>query len=378
MALPTGSSLGLSTQVGQSITFPDPNHVQPKMMQYSVSTQTQMPGNVLLQIAYVGNKVTNLEINKNINGLPAQYYNQGAAEASYLTQLVPNPMAGLLPGSSLNAATIQRQFLLVPFPEFGSVTDNYASKGSVLYNSLQVSATKRLGHGFDMQGNFTWSKIMDTTIYLNPNEDSLNSPFRFQDPNPNLVANLFGAYHFTTLSGRPAWERSILGGWSIHGVLRAQNGSLIATPGSSSGGAGNVTLIGNPRQGNATYSRFFNTCYLNASGQEVLTSTATGPACDSLSPTPAFQQHASFVLNNIGPYLNLRELVHPLLDTSVFKTFTLHERLNLEIRGEFFNVLNTPNFGGPGTNPATTSFGLVTLTQQNDPRIGELTVRINF
>ena len=67
--LPTGSSLGLATQNGQAITFPDQNHTQPKIMQYSVSVQTQLPANVVLQLAYVGNKASQLEINKSINAL---------------------------------------------------------------------------------------------------------------------------------------------------------------------------------------------------------------------------------------------------------------------------------------------------------------------
>jgi hypothetical protein len=73
----------LTTQVGQSITFPDQNHTQPKIMQYSVSVQTQLPANMVLQIAYVGNKASQLEINKNIDVLPAQYFNQGSTGVTY-------------------------------------------------------------------------------------------------------------------------------------------------------------------------------------------------------------------------------------------------------------------------------------------------------
>jgi hypothetical protein len=368
--LPTGSSLGLATQVGQNVTFANQNHTQPKIMQYSVSVQTQLPANMVLQLAYVGNKASQLEINKNINALPAQYYNQGAGEATLLQTLVPNPMAGLFPGSSLNAATIQKQFLLTPFPEFGSVTDNYASTGSILYNSLQTSVVKRVSHGFSMQGNFTWSKIMDRNIYLNP-QDPLISPFRYQDPNPNLVGNLVGIYQFSSLSGKPAYERLTLGGWQVNGVLRAQNGNLVATP-------ANVTPLSSPRLGNATYGRYFNTCYENAAGALVMT-TATAPGCDAASPIPAFQQHISFTLNNIGPYMNdVRQRVHPLFDFTLFKQFQLHESLNFEIRGEFFNILNTPNFSGPNTSLGSASYGIVTLTQANDPRLTQLTARLNF
>jgi hypothetical protein len=325
---------------------------------------------MVLQLAYVGNKASQLEINKSIDAVPAQYYNQGAAGVTFLQTQVPNPMAGLLPGSSLNSATVQRQFLLLPYPEFTNVTDNYASKGSVLYNSLQASLVKRVSHGFSFQGNFTWAKIMDQNIYLNP-QDSLNSPFRYQDPNPNLVGNLVGIYQFPSLAGKPSYERLALGGWQVNGVLRAQNGNLVATP-------ANTTPLSSPRLGNATYGRYFNTCYRNTAGALVM-STSTAPACDSTSSIPAFQQHLAFTLNNIGPYMNdVRQRVHPLFDFTIFKQFPLHESLNFEIRGEFFNILNTPNFGGPNTTLGSASYGIVTLTQANDPRLTQLTARLNF
>ena len=376
--LPTGSTLGLATQLGANLNFPDPNHVQPKMIQYSASVQTQLPASTVLQVAYVGNKVSQLEITKNINALPAQYLNQGAAGVTFLQGTIKNPMAGLIPtNGNLNGATIQRQFALLPFPEFGTVADSYASTGSALYNSLQTSVTKRLSHGISVIGNFTWSKIMDTTLYLNA-QDSLSQPFRFQDPNPNLVGNLVAIYQLPTLSGKPAYERLAIGGWQLNSVLRAQNGALVANPGGSVTAASNVNGFSNPNLGNATYGRFFNTCYLNAAGAPVLT-TPTAPGCDSANSTPAFQQRLAFTSNTTGPYMNyVRQRVHPLMDLSLFKKFNIKERTSFEIRAEFFNILNTPNFGGPGTTPGSSNYGVVTLTQANDPRLTQLTARINF
>ena len=104
-------------------------------MQYSVSVQTQLPANVVLQIAYVGNKASQLEINKSINALPAQYYNQGAAGVTFLQTQVPNPMAGQLPGSSLNSATVQRQFLLLP------VSRIYERNGQLCFEREAFSIT---------------------------------------------------------------------------------------------------------------------------------------------------------------------------------------------------------------------------------------------
>jgi hypothetical protein len=224
-------------------------------------------------------------------------------------------MAGLLPGSSLNVDKIPQYQLLVPFPEFTGVTDNYASKGSALYNSLQTSVVQRVSHGFSKQGNFTWSQIMDQNICLNP-QDPLSSPYRYQDPNPKLVGNLVGIYQFSSLSGKPAFERWTLGGWQINGVLRAQNGNLVANPeavGSSTGNGGSqygnsvtYTRLGSARLGNATYGRYFNTCYADRTGTPIPTSfnpggTVKTPGCDSASSTPAFRQNLLFTMNTTGP-----------------------------------------------------------------------------
>jgi hypothetical protein len=163
-------------------------------------------------------------------------------------------------------------------------------------------------------------------------------------------------------------------------VLRAYDAPLVPAPGSATTGSQyglttTYTYLSSPVQASRSYSRFFNTCYEDSNGNPVVAAT---PSCDSTSSHPAFQADPSFTLASIGPYLNLRELVHPLFDVSVFKQFKIHESASFEIRGEFFNVLNTPNFGAPGTTPGTAAYGVVTQTQVNDPRLVQLTARINF
>lgn len=91
VTLPTGNSLGLGSALGQNISFSDPNHVQPRSTQHTLSVQQQFAGNLALQIAYVGARPTRLEVNHNINVLPAQYYDQGSAEVTYLNNKMANP-----------------------------------------------------------------------------------------------------------------------------------------------------------------------------------------------------------------------------------------------------------------------------------------------
>jgi Carboxypeptidase regulatory-like domain len=368
VTLPTGSSLGLATALGQSVSFVDQNHVQPKSAQYSASVQQQLPANIGLQVAYVGSRPTRLEVNHNINVLPQQYYDQGAAGVTYLNTAVPNPMAGKFTGTTgLNNATIARNLLLLPFPEFGTVTEQYSSIGSSPYNALQIQVQRPMKNHFALQANFTWSKTMLHTTFLNPFDTKLAS---IQDANATIVGNIFGTVQLPTFAHLNYAERLILGGWQFNGVMRAQNGPLISTP-------SNVDIIGSTTQSSPTYGRFINTCYQNTSGVNVA-STASAPACDALSSVPAYRQRLAYTTQHNSNVLNIRQRIHPLVDASLFKQFQIHEGTSFEIRGEFFNLFNTPNFGGPGTGIGSSTFGVVTLTQANDARIGQLTARINF
>jgi len=383
VTLPSGSSLGLGTGLGQNISFVDPNHVTPKSAQYSASVQQQFPGRFVLQVAYIGARPTRLEVNHNINVLPAQYLNQGAAGVSFLNAAVANPMAGRFTGTgttSLNNATVPRYQLLLPFPEFGAVTEQYSSIGSAPYNSLQIQVQRPMRNHFSIQGNFTWQKIMLRNGFFN-NGNAVTNPnlYSVQDPNATLIANIFGTVQLPRFMNRPAYERLLIGGWQLNSVLRAQNGNLITAPLT-------VNLIGDPTQGNKTYSRYINTCYQNQAGANVA-STASAPACDSLSPNPAYRQRYAYDLQSNSTYIGVRQRIYPLLDLSMFKRFEVREGVSFEIRGEFFNVLNTPNFNGPnttignaqfGASPYTSIGGATYYTQANDPRIGQLTGRINF
>lgn len=366
---PSGSSLGLSTLIGQSLSFITPHYSEPRNLQWTVSEQTQLPLNLTLQVAYAGNRSWSLENTQSINPLPANYYNHGQAGITYLQTQVTNPMAGLIPtNATINGATIQQQYLLLPFPEFGSLSQIDTSNGGALYNGLQVTVSKPLSHGLSVMGSFTWAHMMDSQAYLNATDPG---PERYQDTNPTLLGGIYVNYKLPEFSGTSRYVRAVVGGWQANVVTHIQNGTLVGNP-------SGVTWLSNPHLSSKSYSRYFNTCYLNAAGAMVMT-TSSAPACDSTSSVPAFQQHLNFTLNNTGPEMNgVRILDHPLVDSSLFKVFPIHENFTFELRGEFFNVLNTPNFGGPGTSPGSSTYGVVSLTQQNDPRIGQLTGRINF
>jgi hypothetical protein len=389
--LPTGSSLGLSTAVGTNITFADPNHVQPRTQQLTVNVQQQFPGNVEFQVAYVNNRPSQLEVSQDINALPQQYYSAGTDPQTnlnnqvYLNAFVPNPMYGKLPStanSNLTQPTIARQLLLRPFPEFGSITKAYQSIGYQRYDALQVQVSKPMKYHVRLQGSFTWNKLISHTSFLN--NFGLGSTLTgLQDTGPTYIGNVFATVELPKFEKLSYYERLTLGGWKLNTVMRAQNGSLISAP-------GGVDQIGDPVSGAPrNFQRMFNTCYQTVSAQTIggvpniavvapVNTSASVQGCDATSPNPAFRTRFSYTIQNNSPFINERQRIYPLVDLSLFKQFIIREGVSFEIRGEFFNVGNRPNFGGPGTGLSSASYGVVTLNQANDARQGQLTARINF
>jgi len=380
VALPTGTTLGLETGIGQNVNFNDQRHVTPRAAEYTLNIQQQLPYNIALQVGYVGSRATRLEVGGyNINTLPTSYFNQSSAEATYLNTAVANPMAGKFASTyasnaTLNAATIKQYLLLVPYPEFGTVTEQNSSLGSTPYNSLQIQVSHPISHHLSIQGNFTWDKLMLHNAYLN-NGSGENTALdtkleSVQDPNSNVLANIFGTYELPTFAKSPYWERLAIGGWKLNGILLMANGGLISAP-------SGVNIIGPTGVANRTYSHYINTCYETSNGALVVNTTGRG-ACSSATDTPAYIQRAAYTTQTNSLYIPVRQTFHPLLEGSLFKVFPIRESTTFEIRGEFFNLLNSPIFGSPNTSIGNSAFGQVTLTQANDPRYGQLTARLNF
>jgi hypothetical protein len=65
------------------------------------------------------------------------------------------------------------------------------------------------------------------------------------------------------------------------------------------------------------------------------------------------------------------------LDQGISKSFTIREGMFVEVRGEFFNFLNTPRFGAPGHAFGSGSFGTIN-SQANAPRHGQFGARFVF
>jgi hypothetical protein len=222
--------------------------------------------------------------------------------------------------------------------------------GADKYNSLQAQLDKRTSKGLTYHGAFTYSKdIGMTTSILIPqyiNRDyyatSLDRTFHFVFSASYDLP--FGKNKQMLQHGVGAW---IAGGWSLQGIFNHYSGSLftITASGSSLNAPGN-TQTANLINPNVTKT---------GNG---ISSTNVSPAASVTNAyfNPLAYQSVSAVAFGTGGFDQLRGPGNDNIDMNLFRNFRLTERFNLQIRGEGFNIANTPHFNNPsGTNVSNMS-----------------------
>ena len=276
---------------------------------------------------------------------------------------MPNPYAGLLPATSLNGSTTTLQQLLLPYPQFTSVTENNLPIGQAWYNSMQVRFDKRLTHGLNVLVSYTYSRTLESVSFLNN-----------QDSGPSRTLTSTDTPHRIVVSGNwaiPLFARThgILGiflkGWQANGVFVRQVGFPLAAP------AGYYSSGIDPSLPDPTDQRYFNTCLLQTNGTRFGCASATEPV--------AFIQQQNNTLRTLSSrFPSIRPPKVPNADLSLFKAVALHENWKLQFRAEAFNATNSPQLGSPSTSLTSTAAGTVGLTQSNDPRNIQLALRLMF
>jgi len=382
---PVGSSLGLLTQAGTGVTFNLPTRRIPKTHQYSFGVQHQLPWQLRLDVSYAGSRSQDLltgDFNiggaRNLNVLSAETLERARTDAAYNTFLnaqVPNPFAGLLPGTALNAATVQRRQLLLPYPQFTNVTQGLENVGQIWYNSLQVSLEKRLSSGFTFVTAYTWSKAIGALTFLNDQDLEPTRAVTDEDRTHRLVIS--GVWQLPFGKGRRFGSGAgratelLIGGWEYTWIATIQSGRPLNLP-------GNVDLIGDLTAGDQTFDRYFNTCVLPFGATQARQPNASNTGFESCS-NPAFAIRGPNTLRTIPLRSSqVRLPSRPQFDMSLNKSFNFTETVRFQVRLESFNTFNTPIYGGPNTDPTSTNFGFITRNQANQPRNVQLGFKLVF
>jgi hypothetical protein len=371
---PVGSSQGLGTLLGQSPSFADPSGRIGYVYSFSFGIQKQLGNQIRVGASYVGSRTYDGPVTKTYNALSKQNLALGdvtqGGNPNTLNQQVPNPFQGLLPGTSLNSATITEQQRLLPFPEFTGLSEQNIPVGRVWYNALQMSLQKRYSSGFSLTASYTLSKNIQALSYLNPQDAAVANtivPF-----DRTYVFVLAPIYELPFGPGRPLLNAShglisrIVGGWQLMGNFTWQSGVPMTVP-------SGVFVIGNPVLPNPTPGQMFNTGMIDSTGKVV----------DQVGNlAPAFQIQPAFSLRTASLYFgDLRDRWGPMLDMTMVKRTQIRERLNLELRVDALNALNHPLWAGdPVISPTSPTFGQLLLNngQTNEPRQLQFSARLVF
>jgi hypothetical protein len=328
------------------VDYFQPNPPRNYVMQWSLSVQREIAPSTSILIAYVGSRAIHnaLQTDDSNIVLPT------LTSAGYL-------WAG---GPVLN-------------PNVARISSTFFNSDAV-YHALELQVVKRLSHGFQVQGSYTWARSIDTSSGSTDGDQFLNgiSSLLFFDrklrrgPSDfNVDQNLVVSYVWSIpsprkLTGAFAWPVS---GWEWNGILTLTGGvpftvlvggdplglnntDPFAYPNrSTSGSCSSPVNPGNPD----------NYIKLNCFSLPTAPASFAAQCVDfpgAAKPAPNGQVYCANLLGNesrnalIGPGL-------ANFDTSFFKNNPIKrisENFNVQFRAEIFNLLNHPNFSPPTDN----------------------------
>lgn len=366
---PVGNAQGLSTNLGQSISYSAVNRTLPRTQQFSVELQRELPFRFLLSAGYVGSRITQLPVSRSINEISAETMALGA---TYLAQSVPNPMAGLLPGTSYNSSSIVRSQLLRPFPQFGSITETLRPEGRSRYDAFQFMLSKRMSGGLSAGVSYTYSRTLEWTAYRNAQDSDLEKTVSAWDT-PNSL-QVSAVYELPFGKGRrffsegPTALRMLISGWDLSGISRIQSGWPLPLGSSTVPTGAKVTYDGQ------NLSRWFNTCTVSATGVRTNCISDAEPAAWTVRPANVLQTWSSSMTTVRDPALFN-------LDLALMKRTAITERVGLIFRAEAMNATNTPQWQGRvNTDVTSGNFGAIVGTndQRNLPRFLQLSLKLQF
>ena len=355
------------------------NAKTPTVEEWNLSVEREINPATVLRLSYVGAFGYHGLLSVDPNTIPAQVCN---AAAGCTAGGVATSGA---PASAANQSHVAEgaQYIPVgtrPNPYLGAGFFWY-TEGNSSYNALETEALHRLSRGFELRASYTWSKNLDMNSGLTGAQSQNQSQMilQFSNPrrdwgpsalNPASQASISSRYELPFgpskhwLARASGAASKIAGGWQLNGIVTLLSGFPF-TPviGSNRSGDGDTR---NPDRPSLTPS---------FSGPVVL-----GNAGQWFNPN-------AFVLPPAGTYGNLGRGVFTGpgladMDVSLFKNTSLSERVSLQLRAEFFNVLNHPNLGTPnatvfsGTS-VNASAGLIT-TLATSPRQIQFGMKVMF
>ena len=360
---PTGSALGLLTNVGNAVSFDGQQRLIPRTFQYSFGLQRMFWWNVKIDAAYVGSITDHDTAAYNMGYLPMNIFAQGTATPSFLDRTVANPFYGIVPANTTLGAspTIAARYLFYNVPLFPGVTESTNPWARYRYDALQLSLQKRFSGGSSAVGgvlttfSYTFSKNFQWANFLNNFNiaEGLVHELVAYDKPQNIAFT--GVWDLPVGKGRRFLSSTnkvldhVIGGWTINWIYRFTSGNPV-------NGIDAVTYCTDLLVPDQTHDHWFNN-----------------------SKSCGYKGRPSYTLRAVPDrYAWLRQMDNTTVNLAGSKNFQLTERWRLNLRAEAFNLLNHPLYGPPDTTYSDARFGMLPVGQQNFPRLIQISGRLAF
>lgn len=383
---PIPFSPGIGVGSGVFAFSPDDSNLSPYLLAWNIGIQREMPFNSFLTVSYVANRANRLPSALNpINQLPNQFLSYGSLLGQpYATAGpaagIPLPYPQFLaqqPGASVLQA-------LRPFPQYSDIQNDFDYNGSSFYNSMQIQYEKRFSQGLSFLTTYTLSRMMSNTnsgftvFGARPlDKNNQKAEWTVDNNDQTHLINIAGTYELPIGPGKRFLNTrnvagQILGGWQFSAILQYATGTPLGTYNGDSVGSA-VGAPGDPLGNSGNRANYNPSVPLNVSYSNIYLGLP-------VFNTAAFTNPGLYVPGN-GPRVigSLRNPFYYNENIALAKKFNLGERIQAELKMEFFNIFNRVVFNGADVGSLTdTNFGLVTNGQSNSPRQGQAQFRITF
>ncbi len=345
---------GAATGFPQFFMTSDPVYQIPSAWNWNLMLQREVGAQTTIEVGYVGRVGLHMERVRDINQLPP-----GTTQAN--------------PGINPN--------FLRPYKGYAAINLGENAARSE-YQGLQISIDRRFSSGLGFGIAYTLSENLDNAsdrrhqIYSNQ-DDSNYWGWARVDTRHVLVTNF--VYELPLLKNSSTLAGRLLGGWQLSGIMQFQTG----TPPERSGRCGCIGTVGD----------FAGTGVRQAVPWEVLGDPVLSSGEQRFSSGSSDDNFFFRTTNSNGDRLfvqpdpgtfsrtqNRNSLLHgpgfQSWNFGLFKDFAINDRHRVQLRSEFFNLPNHPNWNQVNANATSGTFGKVTSKSHN--RNIQLSLRYSF
>lgn len=356
-----------------------PDQATPYLQQWNFNVQWGFAKDWLFDIGYVGSKGTKLnqirnlsqaiDVDRNGGFLARPGVPGGGFIGNYFT-VVDDEFVNLVnppddcditddPGDCVIPNELRGRVL--GFDEDEGANTLFSDANSI-YHSLQTSLEKRFSAGLLFNANYTFSRSIDTFS----DEGQYQVEHDQTNPRNNRGLSDFHRKHrfvFSFSYDLPFRGNVLLSGWSISGIGTFQSGRPFTVFDEDLSGF--LYASTKPRPNLAEGSTY----------ADQLTSGSTSSRVDGFLNESAFVSSGA-QFGNLGR----NSVIGPTqrrLDLSLMKLTRLSEQISMELRGEFYNATNTPNFRDPISNLSDGSFGRI-QEMRGGPRVIQVGAKLRW